>query len=107
MKTKMKAKELYKTSNKANKRKSRKIALREYRRLKKSLKRIAKRGQYYTRFNFSIWGQTGWEHLLAVRFFKIKHKDFNVKIAPEKHNVKDSFLDCDRVYVTIKFDQKQ
>lgn len=99
----MKANQLRSISDSKNRRKERKSIKYNYRRIKKQLKQISKKGDYSGRWNINLWGRNGWEMLAAFRLFRFKHKDFIVKITPRKEDEKDSFWDCEHVTITIKF----
>lgn len=99
----MKASSLKKTSNRINNRASKKEAIQQYKRIKIQLKQLAKKGRYEGRWVISIWGNVGWETLVAFRFFARKHKDFRVVFTPHLDNENERFFDADKCTVQIKF----
>lgn len=99
----MKASQLRKTALKRQNKDKRKEVIRNYKKLKKSIKRSAENGLLSAKWTFYIWSASGEAMLTAARLLSFKHKDLIVKITPIKESSEDRFYDCDNVRVTVKW----
>lgn len=98
------AKKLRKIYNKVRNTERRKLILIQYKDIKKTLKRLSKRGENILEYDVNVYSFRGQHLLLASRLFKIKNKDFKVKIYPSRPYEKgESFFDVERHKVKITF----
>jgi hypothetical protein len=100
----MKASYLKNLSKKRRAKDTKKQAIKQYKSIKKALKKIAKRGGCKAEWHVNIHDSNGYEQLIAARLFSRKHKDFKVTIKGiDRYNDNSSFWDCDRARIFIKF----